>query len=369
MANSSLNINQGTNSAINFDLNGTVNTQVVALGYGTINTIGTLPNVTVANPTGTVVAVDHGTVTLSNPAGTFNNISTGTINVGTFNMASGTLNLGTVNMSSGTLNLGTVNMTSGTVNVGTFVNNGGTVAVVQNAGTLQTGANTIGNIGSLLSGTINVGTFVMLSGTLNAGTINTGTINSGTINTGTFTLSTGTINSIGTIGTIGLGTFVMSSGTFNVGTATTNQASGTLNVGTINTGTFQQSPIPTMAAPTYGTHGTTGASLVGTLVGGTGSGAGTEIFVTSVSLTIPQREVRKMFPLDGEQVLGHSILEQEGLCEAIFLPAEVFKKLLIPLLTVARMHNSLFSSRGRDSRYRHNLLHYTKHTLIYGNCF
>ncbi len=46
-------------------------------------------------------------------------------------------------------------------------------------------------------------------------------------------------------------------------------------------------PIPTIGIQTYGTLGTTGAAMVGTLVGGTGSGAGTEIFVTSVSLSIP----------------------------------------------------------------------------------
>lgn len=38
---------------------------------------------------------------------------------------------------------------------------------------------------------------------------------------------------------------------------------------------------------TYGTYGTTGASVFGTLVGGTSSGAGTEIFVTSLSIQIP----------------------------------------------------------------------------------
>jgi hypothetical protein len=47
------------------------------------------------------------------------------------------------------------------------------------------------------------------------------------------------------------------------------------------------SPIPTIANQTFGTIGTTGATIFGTIAGGTSSGAGTEIFVTSVSITSP----------------------------------------------------------------------------------
>ena len=38
-------INEGTQKYVNFDLSGTTNTQVVAVGYGTVSTIGTLPNI------------------------------------------------------------------------------------------------------------------------------------------------------------------------------------------------------------------------------------------------------------------------------------------------------------------------------------
>lgn len=52
-------------------------------------------------------------------------------------------------------------------------------------------------------------------------------------------------------------------------------------------GSSSVSPVPTIGQSTFGTLGTTGATLVGTLVGGTSSGAGTEIFLTSLSLSIP----------------------------------------------------------------------------------
>jgi len=59
------------------------------------------------------------------------------------------------------------------------------------------------------------------------------------------------------------------------------------NVRMDTTRSLYSSSIPTTANLTFGTIGTTGATIFGTLVGGTSSGAGTEIFVTSVSLTIP----------------------------------------------------------------------------------
>ena len=44
-------INVGSQQYINFDTVGTVNTQVVGVGYGTLSTLGTLPNL----PGGSIV--------------------------------------------------------------------------------------------------------------------------------------------------------------------------------------------------------------------------------------------------------------------------------------------------------------------------
>ncbi len=312
---------------------------VKAYAYNNYTNLGVNVNSgTIASATviGGSIAVTAGTIN----TGTFV-MTSGTLNVGTAttNQASGTLNLGTVNMTSGTLNVGTVTstMTIGTVNTGTvntgtintgtinvatitagsivvtagtFVNNGGSaiaygpaaaaaasagnplnVGGTDSGGTIRTikvdsgglqriglDSGTISVLPNLPQGSINV-TAGTVTATVTVGTVSAGTINTGTINTGT--INAGTINT----GTINVGTFVMPSGTLNVGTVTATVTTGTVNAGTINTGTL--SPIPTIANVTYGTHGTTGVSIFGTLAGGTGSGAGTEIFITSLSLSIP----------------------------------------------------------------------------------
>ena len=81
----------------------------------------------------------------------------------------------------------------------------------------------------------------------------------------------------------------------NGGGTIQNLVSGTINAlanGTITAGTFSMttgtlSPLPTIANSPFGTIGTTGVSIFGTLAGGTSSGAGTEIFITSLSLSVP----------------------------------------------------------------------------------
>jgi hypothetical protein len=178
-------------------------------------------------------------------AGTFVNISTGTLTTGSLSNVA-MVNAGTISM----INAGTL----GTItNLGSVTN----IGQIYNAGTLQTGANTIGNIGTLITGTL--------------------------LSSGTST-GVGTITNIGSVTNLGQ---LYNAGTVQnqlAGTLTALQ-NGTITAGTINTGTL--SPIPTIANVTYGTHGTTGVSIFGTLAGGTGSGAGTEIFITSLSLTVP----------------------------------------------------------------------------------
>lgn len=204
---SNLLINQGTNSAINFDLVGSVNTQVVALGYGTINTLGTLPNL----PGGSI-AVTAATIT-SMP-----NVPGGTFNAGTVN--SGTINLGTIvgkdanagaqtgnpisvggTDSGGTVRTALVNVNGawniGTLNNGTIVMPSGTITAIA-AGTLGTLSNvgSVTNIGQIYNaGTIQagtLGTITNLGQVYNAGTIQN--ILGGTI---------GTVTGIGSIGNVG----------------------------------------------------------------------------------------------------------------------------------------------------------------------
>jgi len=90
----------------------------------------------------------------------------------------------------------------------------------------------------------------------------------------------GTINNVGSV--VGAGTLT------NVGSVT--NIGQVYNAGTVQNilgGTVQTNPIPAFTQATFGSHGTTGATVFGTLAGGTSSGAGTEIFITSLSLTIP----------------------------------------------------------------------------------
>lgn len=182
----------------------------------------------------------------------------------------------------------------------------GTIGVVQNAGTIQGGTiNNLatGTINALAAGTITGGTLQnLVSGTINA--LASGTITAGTVSvtTGTVVLNTGTITTIAagtqnTLGTVGVVNNLVT-GTIAAVTAVTtvsNLTNGSINLltGTVTSvtnlagGTVQSNQIPTVTQLTFGTTGTTGAVKVGTLVGGTGSGAGTEFFVTSLSLSIP----------------------------------------------------------------------------------
>lgn len=179
---SSLLITQGTQSAINFDLNGTINTQVVGIGYGTVSTIGTLPNL----PGGSIAITSIPQIsigTLSNlPGGTLNIVSAigtqgtiGTIqnlgsltNVGQIYNA-GTLQGGSIVVTNGTIQIGTI----GTLGLGTVVNNGGSVQITDNTN----------NANVITPGTINAqaGQNALL-------TAPTG------YTTGTITLSSGTLN-------------------------------------------------------------------------------------------------------------------------------------------------------------------------------
>lgn len=263
---SNLLINQGTNAAINFDLNGTVNTQVVGLGYGTLSTIGTLPNIT-----GGSIVVTTGTIT-----GNLGTIGT----LGLVNTVTTVANLtnGSVNIPNGTLQaLGTI----GTVGLVTTVTNL-TNGTIQNSGTV-TGVGSISNIGSIAAVT---------SGTIqNSGTVTgVGVVTS--LTQGSINVTAGTIATLGTMGTLGLlvnGTLASSGTTTGVGTLTNLGSITNLgqvyNAGTIQGGTIQINQMPTNSMTSFGTIGTAGAGTVFGTIQGT-VGAGTECIVSDWSMVV-----------------------------------------------------------------------------------
>ena len=332
MAQNPLGMNQGTNSFINFDLQGTVNTQVVNLG--TIS--GNLPGGSIVMTAGTLASLPN------LPQGSIN-VTAGTITAGSIIVTNGTVaSVGTIpglgsisNIGSlGVLNAGTItqlNNGSIAVTAGTGIITSGSISVI--AGTIATlgTLGTVGVVNNLAGGTFNIGTVVgnIASGSADSGNgVKVSGVYQGTLGTlasgqrGDLMVDPSSIldvnnayrldsandavtaylgtssNNIGNVGTINminagtLGTITSLGQLYNAGTVQNQLAgtitalqNGTITAGTINTGTL--SPIPTIANVTYGTHGTTGVSVFGTLAGGTGSGAGTQIFITSLSLSIP----------------------------------------------------------------------------------
>jgi hypothetical protein len=254
---------------------------------GTLGNVGSITNVGMLNA-GTLTTGSLSNLALIN-AGTLTTI---TGNVG--GLSTGTITTGSLS-NVAMLNAGTIstlpNIPGGTINILA----GGTLGILTN-GTLSssgttTGVGSVSNLGSmamLTAGTIsmiNAGTLTSIGTTTGVGVLTTLTAMSlGTVTGKDANAAAQTSNPVAVGGTDSGGTVrtvvVDSTGAMKV----SNVAAGT-TIGTINTGTL--SPIPTIANVTYGTHGTTGVSIFGTLAGGTGSGAGTEIFCTSVSLSIP----------------------------------------------------------------------------------
>lgn len=223
----------------------------MTIGGGTLNA-GTV-TATLALNTGTLTTIAAGTQNTLGTVGVVNNIVTGTIAQAVIFGYNGTTNIAVKTDSPGNLyTLGTVSLTSS----GTILNLAtGTIASLP-----AVSLNSSGTILNLASGTLAAVTTVTTLSNLTNGSVN---------------ILTGTLQSSGT--TTGVG----------VVTSITNLVGGTLFAGTtvVTAGTL--SPIPTIGQSTFGTFGTTGVTLVGTIAGGTSSGAGTEIFITSLSLSIP----------------------------------------------------------------------------------
>lgn len=242
---------------------------------GSVQVIGGTINAGTFTTTGTNVNIVTGSLVGTLLGGTLQNLATGTLNA----LAAGTITTGTVSVTIGTITGKDANaaaITAQPIAVG-GTDSGGTVRnqLIDATGVGRSTGSQVITVGTITTGTLQN----LVSGTVNA--LAAGTITGGTLQN----LVTGTINALAS-GTITTGTISMTTGTLNGGTLT-NLVSGTFNSGTVVMTTGTLSPLPTIANAPFGTIGTTGASVFGTLAGGTSSGAGTEIFITSLSLTIP----------------------------------------------------------------------------------
>lgn len=262
----SFSANQGTQTPILVDTTGGVGGTVIAVQKLDISPAGTagsiwdgkmqggtinLGTVTVTNPTGTTVTVDHGTITLSNPSGTTVQFNNGTVDL---------LKAGTITrLEGGTL--GRVS-TIGTLEVGTITTMpnipGGTIGVVSNItnGSIRMTVGTVteGTLRNLISGTINSATAVLNSGTINVGTfvMPSGTLNVATISTlpnlpqGSINVTAGTVGGKAASGAIASGNPVLTGGTDSGGTVYgfLTDVNGVLQInGTVATGGAGTQPV------------------------------------------------------------------------------------------------------------------------------
>src|SRR3990167_2964199 len=214
-----LGMNEGTQKYINFDLVGTTNTQVVGVGYGTVSTVGTLPNL----PQGSI-NVTAGTIT----AGTLTNLVSGTINsatvTGNIGVSSGTVNVSTIsslpNIPGGTLGtitgVGSIGGIGGTV----IVDIAGTEPIIVEVGTIAAGTlNTLGTVAN-----VNAGSITVIAGTVTTGSLsNVAMLNAGTVSM----INAGTITSVTTVSNL-------TNGSVNILVGTTPLRSST--IGAVNVG-------------------------------------------------------------------------------------------------------------------------------------
>lgn len=339
MAINPLGMNQGTQSFIRFENDGgTINTQIIDLRQGTV---------TLSNPTGTTITVDHGTVTLSNPTGTTTQFNNGTVDLlkaGTITkLEGGTLNLITRVGNIGTVEVGTIsampNIPGGTIGVVTSLTNlvagtitkleGGTLGILsQGSINVTAGTITSGSI-RVVAGTVGgaAATAVALSGNPipTAGVDSGGTVYGFLVDTkGQQILGGGTVDTLTTVSNLTNGSVRITVGTItvlpNLPQGSINVTAGTVNTGTINllqAGTitrvengsivvvgFVQSQLGTLNAGTvrtdarttqnivtYGTQVVGTAAIAGTIIGSSSVGAGTSIWINDFSIVNPYGSV------------------------------------------------------------------------------
>lgn len=246
---------------------------------GTADTAGTAPTVAFSgDPTTGAQYVYNlgpaGSVSLGNtPGGTINRI--GSIDtIGTMPAISLALNTGTITtIAAGTQNtLGTVGTVPG---IGTITNLGS----VSNAGTVK-------EVGNIAAGTLTAvsslsevvkGTITLIPNVTTVANLTNGSVN----------ILTGTLQSSGT--TTGVGVVSnLTNGSVNILTGTIQSSgNGTIvggTIGNLNAGTIQRSSIPVQLGTPLVTVGTTGAAVWGTLVAA--SGAGTKQYVARTSIVV-----------------------------------------------------------------------------------
>lgn len=139
-----------------------------------------------------------------------------------------------------------------------------------NTGTLQSSGTTTG-VGTVT----NIGTMDILAN---------GTIQIRNLNQGSITITTGTVTT-GTLQNLNNGTLALVTTVSNVTNGSVNLLTGTVtSVTNLAAGTVQINQLPVVAGTSYGTLGTTGALLWGTLVAA--SGAGTKQYVSGVQIVV-----------------------------------------------------------------------------------
>lgn len=330
----------GTITTVDALTNGTVRVSVGTITQGTLTNLvsGTINALAAGTITGgtlqNIVGGTLGQVTLVPTVTTVSNLTNGTarISVGTVGgaVASGAAASGNPNIIGGTDSGGTVytvlvdtagnpqvdivtipqvsvgtlptlNLTTGTITTGSLAN----IAQVHNAGTLAAGANNIGDV-DIATGTV---TQVTTVSNLTNGSINilTGTVTALTtvsnLTNGSINILTGTIQNSGT--TTGVGVVSnLTNGSVNVLTGTvtsvTNLAGGTVRI----------DPTSVATPLTFGTLGTAGGSLFGTL--SAASGAGTRHYVSGLQV-VGQAGTVDVRILNGTAIQGAGVLAG-GIC-------------------------------------------------------
>ena len=155
----------------------------------------------------------------------------------------------------------------------TVVNAGTEITVVK----LDVGSGTaISDFGGTIIRVNTIGTLGLGSVILNASTNNIGDVD----------VVTGTVTRVSNVGTVELGSVVVTSMPSG-GTISTNQLTGTITTGTLqnlNFGTVATSAVPVTIGTSYGTLGTTGAAVWGTLIAA--AGAGTRQYISGLQVVV-----------------------------------------------------------------------------------
>jgi hypothetical protein len=215
---------------------------------------------------------------------------------------------GTIDMfKAGTINAGSIAVTAGTgiVTGGSIVVTAGTIAAGSIAVVAGTGVVTSGSVAVVAgTGVVTGGSIAVTAGTITAGSV--------AVVAGTGVLTSGSVAVVAGTGVLTSGSVAIVAGTINAGTIN----SGTINAGTINAGTFRMDARSTQNILSYSTTQVFSASAFATLVGSTGVGAGTSIWVNDVSIVNHNGTVQAgvMFgsAINGTSVIAKGMFGPQG---------------------------------------------------------